>query len=418
MVINNLVNLKINAERLRANFEELGQIGATIDGGISRLALSNEDLEARAWLANQFESAGLIIQDDDAGNLSGIYYSAKPGAKTLLLGSHMDSVKNAGRYDSSIGILAALECVRTLKEAEVELPVHVEAINFTDEEGYWRSLFGSRALTGNLENTRIEDKSVDTVQFRAALFRAGIRPSDVHQALRNPATLAGYLQLHIEQGYRLHQWGIDIGVVTGIVGRSTYEITFYGEASHSGTTSPEMRRDALQGAASYITAAYEMVAKEFPDGVFNCGNVVVEPGAFNIIPAESRLTVECRHPQEEVVVAMESALIRLAQEQAIKYRLSVNTRRVIHMPAAVMSDWMIGKITASCEKLACTYTPLIGYAGHDAQIMSNFTPTGMIFIPTVDGISHSPREYSEWEHVLKGTTVLLYTILAIAQDFR
>lgn len=414
MVTKNLVKLKVNAERLRTNFDELAEIGATVDGGISRLALSNEDLEARAWLANQFEAAGLIVQDDDAGNLSGILYSATPGAKTVLVGSHLDSVLNGGRYDSSVGILAALECLRTIKEAGIELPVNLEAINFTDEEGCWQSLFGSRAMTGNLDNTVIEDNSVDAVPFRAALFRAGIRPADVHKARRNPATLAGYIQLHIEQGYRLDEQGFEVGIVTGIIGRSTYEITFYGEASHSGTTAMAMRRDALLGASSYIQAAYGMVGTHFPDGVVNVGNIRVLPGTFNVIPAQATVTIECRHPEEDQVAAMESALIRLAQEEAVRNRLTVGTKRMIHMPAAKMSDWVTQQIETACQQTGVNYTRLIGYAGHDAQMLSGFTPTGMLFIPSVNGISHSPREYTEWAHIVKGTNVLLHTILNMA----
>ncbi len=415
MVAKNLVNLKINAERLRTNFDELAEIGATVDGGISRLALSNSDLEARAWLADQFEATGLLVNDDDAGNLSGVLRCPKRKAKTLLVGSHLDSVPNGGRYDGAVGVLAALECARTLKEAGLQLPVHLEVIDFTDEEGCWQSLFGSRAMSGSLSDEYINDKSVDYGPFRAALFRAGIRPGDVNRARRDPATLAGYIELHIEQGYRLHQWGVDIGVVSGIVGRTTYEITFYGEASHSGTTAMSARRDALLGATDYIRAAYDRVMQDFPDGVFNCGNMHICPGAFNIIPSEAKLTIECRHPDEERIAAMESALIRLAQEEAISHRLTVGVRRVVHMPAAVMAEPVMTAVQNACEMLGCTYTTLVSYAGHDAQMMSGITPTGMIFIPSVDGISHSPREFTEWEHVVAGTNVLLHTILMMAQ---
>ena len=253
-----LVDLKINPARLQQSFDELSAIGATVDGGVSRLALSNEDLEARAWLANQFESFDLMVRDDDAGNLSGVLPSDNPDARTLLIGSHMDSVPNGGRYDSSVGILAGLECLRTIRERGISLPFHLEAIDFTDEEGCWQSLFGSRAVTGHIDKSFASDHSVDYGPFRAALFRAGIRPGDVYKAKRNADDLFGYLELHIEQGYRLDNEGKTIGIVSGIVGRTTYQLTFYGEASHSGTTAMTERHDALLGASDYVCAAYFM----------------------------------------------------------------------------------------------------------------------------------------------------------------
>lgn len=407
--------LRINPERLEHNFEALSQIGATVDGGISRLALSNEDLEARAWLADQFEESGFLVYDDEAGNLSGILLSQNQDARTLLLGSHMDSVPNGGRYDCSLGILASLECMRTIQEAGIELPFHLETVNFTDEEGCWQSLFGSRAMTGNLNlNYHNGASMTDLGPFRAALFRAGIRPTDVEKARRDPETLMGYLELHIEQGHRLDQRGIDIGVVTGIIGRTTYELTFYGEASHSGTTSMSSRRDALLGASVFIYDAYDLVQERFPLGVFNCGNINISPGSFNIVPAEAKLTFECRHPSAKHLSEMEAMLIRLAQESAAHYGLTVSSRRMVHMPVAKMSDKAIRATETACQALNISHTRLVSYAGHDAQMMSNFTPTGMIFVPSVDGISHSPKEFTEWQHIVKGANVLLHTILNMA----
>ena len=411
MAVTDRTDLKIDERRLLADFNALAEIGATIDGGVSRLALSNEDLQARAWLAEQFEMAGMAVRDDDAGNLSGVLNSTKPGAKTLLIGSHLDSVPNGGRYDCSVGVLAALECLRTIREAGLQLPVHLEAIDFTDEEGNWHSLFGSSALTGQLDDDFLKDSRVDRGPFRAALFRAGIRPVDVYRAQRDPAQIAGYIELHVEQGRRLDQSLHDIGVVTGIVGRTTYSVTFYGTASHSGTTAMDDRRDALHAAATFIAEAYQRVNTDFPAGLFNCGNVKVQPGSFNVIPSEAMLTIECRHTDDERMTAMESAIIRLAQEQAKRHRLTVNITRAAHMPAVELAPRMLYAIRTACERLQLSHTELISYAGHDAQMMSRFTDAGMIFIPSVGGVSHSPNEFTHWSDVVKGTNVLLQTIL-------
>lgn len=413
-----LPELRVDSSRMLADFNDLAFIGATEQGGVSRLALSNEDLQARAWLADRFMDAGLIVQDDDAGNLSGILPASEPNARTLLIGGHLDSVPNGGRYDCSLGLLTALEAVRTISEAGLKLPVNLEIIDFTDEEGCWQSLFGSRALTGVFAYSTNGDEERDEGPFRAALFRAGIHPGDIYRARRDPATIAGYLELHIEQGHRLEQAGMDIGVVTGIVGRTTYRMTFQGQAAHSGTTPTAERRDALRGAASYITRAFQMVEEQFPKAVLNCGNVIVEPGAFNIIPARARLTVECRHIDRERLSLLEAALTDLAETVASEHRLDISIHQAVNMPVAHMHDTMIEVIRAASDHLGLQSMPLISYAGHDAQIISGFTRTGMIFVPSLGGRSHTPSEHTEWRYVEQGANVLLHTILRVAQGHK
>jgi beta-ureidopropionase / N-carbamoyl-L-amino-acid hydrolase len=407
---------KINTERIAIEFDQLAEIGATVDGGVSRLALSNEDLEARAWLADRFMEAGLDVHDDDAGNLSGIHRCPDPNARTLLIGSHLDSVPNGGRYDGTVGILAGLEAARAIREADFELPFHLEVINFTDEEGCWQSLFGSRALTGTLNENFNSDSKKDNGPFRAALFRAGIRPSDIHLAKRRSEDLVGYLELHIEQSYVLHKNACQIGVVTGIVGRETYRIAFKGESSHSGTTRALDRRDALRAGANFIAQAHRMIESEFPAGILNCANIVSKPGAFNIIPSQAEVTVECRHADKDLLRAMEMALLDLAHAIAFEHQVDAKMIAISQMPAARMAGSMVLAIEKACRNVSVNMMRLTSFAGHDAQIMSNFTPAGMLFIPSVDGISHSPREFTVWGDVLTGTDVLLETILQVAQQ--
>lgn len=406
-------DLKINGDRLRADFETLAQIGETPEGGVNRLALSPDDLEARAWLANQIEDAGLCVQDDDAGNLSGVLYSSNPNARTLLIGSHLDTVPDGGRYDGSLGVLAALECLRTIREAGVQLPTHLEVIDFTDDEGCWRSLFGVRAIAGMLRPQDVNDAETDNAPFRAALQRAGIDPRAIFCAKRAPETFAGYLELHIEQGSRLERAATDIGIVTGIVGRKTYELKFHGQAGHSGTTDMYRRRDALRGASQFIVRAHELTREKYGDGIFNCGNLDVQPGAFNVIPSLARLLIECRHVNAELLMQMETALIQLARECAAAHMLTVEIKRVGGMEAATMDEGVIGILEAACQKVGVSHMRLVSYAGHAAQITSHMMPSGMIFIPSVDGVSHNPREFSSWDDVVKGANVLLQAILTI-----
>jgi N-carbamoyl-L-amino-acid hydrolase len=313
-----------------------------------------------------------------------------------------------------VGLLAGLECLRAIGESGMQLPVNLEIIDFTDDEGCWMSLFGSRALVGGISPDDFSDIKRDNGPFRAALSRAGIDPRAIFNARRDLSTIAGYLELHIEHGTRLERAGVPIGVVSGIVGRTTYSVTFHGEAGHSGTTDMYKRRDALRGASLFIVRTHDVVRERFGDGIFNCGDVEVKPGAFNIIPSEARLTVECRHVSERMLGEMETAMISIARECAASYGLTVDVQPVIHVPAANMAAGFIQAIEQSCEKLGLSYMELCGYAGHAAQILSHHVPSGMLFIPSVNGIGHQPQEFTHWEDVERGANVLLHTIVTLA----
>lgn len=397
---------------MREDFDALAEIGATPEGGITRMALSTEDLQARNWFAERVDDSNLSLRDDDAGNLSALLPATRAGARTLLIGSHLDSVPNGGRYDGSVGLLAGLECLRTIREANLRLPLNIEVINLTDDEGCWKGLFGARALAGALTLDDLSDSHSDNASFRAALNRAGIEPRFVSRARREPDSLAGYLELHVEHGSRLERADTAIGVVTSIVGRSTYRVAFHGEAGHSGTTDMYKRRDALRGAALFIVRVHDLVRDRFSDGIFNCGSVEVEPGAFNIIPSDAYLTIEIRHVNAELMQAMETALLSVAQECAASYALTVDIHQIALMPAATMTADLIQLIEQSADALGLSHMRMISYAGHSSQVMSRITPSGMIFVPSAGGIGHHPSEFTPWEDVVDGANVLLHTVLA------
>lgn len=406
-------HIRIDSERLRADFDALAEIGATIGGGVSRLALSNEDLAARAWFADRIEEAGLQVKDDEVGNLSGCLPAADPGAQTLMIGSHLDTVPNGGRYDGAIGVLAALECLRRIQEAGLKPRYHLEAINFTDEEGTWKSLFGSNGLIGKISAADLSDTLQDNMAFRAALYRAGILLDELHHAQRDPKSILGYLELHIEQGKRLHEQDLDIGIVARIVGRTSYNVVFYGEAAHAGTTTADERRDALQGAAAFIIAAHNLVTAGYPEGVVNCGHLAVEPDSFNVVPAEASLRIEFRHPDTATLKDMEEQLIQLARDCARRHRLTVSTERVLHRAPERMSGYLFRQIETACQAEGARCAAIASYSGHNAQIMNQLVPAGMIFLPSVGGISHNPKEHTEWRHVEIGANILLRAILQL-----
>lgn len=373
-----------------------------------------EDLEARAWFANRIEEAGFFVQDDDAGNLSGVLRAPDPRARTLLVGSHLDTVPNAGRYDGALGIVAALECLRTISEAGITLPCHLEVIDFTDDEGTWMPMFGSMSLTGRLNPNFMKSANGQAGLFRAALTQAGIHPDDVVKARRDPDTVLAYIEMHVEQGWRLERAHVDVGVVTGIVARMSHIVTFHGQASHAGTASMRERHDALQGAARFITRAHELVREHFPEGALNCGGLEVHPGTLTTVPDKARLLVEWRHTNPALHDEMGRALLALVQECAAAANVTAETRQLAHIPAAQMSHTVIDSIERACKIVGVTHTRMASYASHNAQVMSTFTPTGMLFIPSLNGISHNPEEFSRWEDVVKGTNVLLHAILDLA----
>ncbi len=405
--------LRINSQRLRIDFDQLSNIGATRQGGVSRVALSNEDMQARSWFADRIEESQLSLRDDEVGNLSGMLFSRNLNAKTLLIGSHLDTSPNAGKYDGSVGVLAGLECLRTLRDAGVPLPFHLEVINFTDEEGWWQSLFGSMGVTGMLAPHHTNDSKQDNGPFRAALFRAGITHQDYYKAKRDVNSLVGYLELHVEQSDRLERHRHQIGAVTRIVGRTSYRVTFYGEAVHA-ATNYNKKRDALQGAACFITD-FHSLPQNFEGGMVNCGNLEVQPTGVTIVPSRADVTLELRHADPQTLLQMQARTVEMAMHCGSCYNLRVEVEELLHRDVAYMADAIIETIETVCEEQGFTHMRLPSFAGHDAQILAPFTPSGMIFIPCKDGISMNPKEYTDWQNIENGANVLLATILKLAE---
>jgi N-carbamoyl-L-amino-acid hydrolase len=235
------LDLRINAKRFRANFETLATIGATLNGGVHRPAFSEAHLRARRWLLKTAEQAGLEVSVDGAGNHSALLHCGPSGAPVLLMGSHLDSVPYGGRFDGALGVLAALEVLQTAQESRLSLDTHLEAIDFTDEEGHYANFVGSLGLTGKLQPVYIQAPRGDRERFQDALRRAGLCEDSLFTAGRDPASLVAYLELHIEQGCRLDKQDVSIGIVTGIVGIRSFEVRFLGRADHAGTTLMEHR---------------------------------------------------------------------------------------------------------------------------------------------------------------------------------
>ena len=406
--------LRVDPERLRRRFEALARIGGTPEGGVHRPALSEAHLAARAWFRQAIEAEGLTFRRDGAGNHSACLACGPEGAPTLLLGSHLDSVPNGGRFDGALGVLAAFEALLVVRDAGLRLPVHLEAIDFTDEEGTLVPLLGSRALAGLLTIEDLAAPRGGQEALQAALARAGLTPEGILAARRPAETIAAYLELHIEQGRCLLEAGADIGVVTAIVGIGSHRLTFLGRADHAGTTAMRDRRDASLGAAAFILAARQTVLDRFPEGVANVGWVHLEPGAFNIVPERAVLGLEFRAPESAQLEAMAQALVEAAHRAAQQHDLHLLVDPLGKQEPAPMSPLARKAIHQACRDLGLKALDLPSGVGHDAQSLAHLCPVGMLFVPSVEGASHGPREFTSWEACLKGANALLQGALRLA----
>ncbi len=408
--------LRVDPDRMLDSFTRLATIGATGDGGVNRPSLSDAHLAARKWLRNEIERSSFEFRTDGAGNHSALLTFQSSNLRTLILGSHLDSVPNGGRFDGALGVVAALEVLKTIRESGISLKVNLEAMDFTDEEGTLVGLLGSAAISGHLTQNDLLAPRGGRENLVEGMQRAGLSDESMLSAARPKESFAGYLELHIEQGKRLERAGINIGIVSAIVGIGSYRLSFLGRADHAGTATMEDRLDASLGAGAFALAARELVMTKFPGGVVNTGKMDFSPGAFNIVPARVDVALEFRSPTQTDFDNMDAALIALAKEQASRFGLELKIEFLGKHSPTPMSDVAQNVFASACDDLGLTHTPLTSGAGHDAQSLADLCPVGMIFVPSVDGASHSPREFTEWDDCVNGANVLLHAALKMATE--
>jgi N-carbamoyl-L-amino-acid hydrolase len=401
---------RIKAERLMARLEALGEIGKTAEGGVSRPAFSEADILGRALIIGLMKESGLEVRIDAAGNIIGRRAGKDKEAKSILIGSHLDTVPNGGKYDGALGVIAAIECVQALEKGGIETRLPIEVVVFADEEG---GLIGSRGLVGELD-----DKALDLVSQSGRTIRDGIaalggNPDRLEEARRAQGDVAAYLELHIEQGGILDSRGIPIGVVEGIVGIARWDVTIEGSANHAGTTPMDKRRDALLAAARLIVAVNRIVTSKPGRQVGTVGRIQADPGAVNVIPGKVVMSLELRDLSRDKVrslfgrIQTEGHGIERETNTRISYTLFEET------PPALTDRKLQNIIRESAAELGLSTLDLPSGAGHDGQSIARIAPIAMIFIPSSGGISHSPREFSRLEEIAHGVRVLLRTLIKI-----
>ena len=405
------MTLTINESRFLSDLRELAAIGATADGGVSRPAFTAPDLAARDWFQRKVAAAGLDYAMDGAGNQSAILPSDPPSRKRIVAGSHLDSVPNGGRYDGSLGVLAALEALRALRDAGIRPAVSLEAVNFTDEESAIMGLMGSRAVCGQLQAGDFASARLAPAALDERLSAAGISRQSMLSARRDD--VLAFIELHIEQGTRLERAGIDIGVVNAIVGIRALRVGFTGEAAHAGTMPMVDRRDAMWGAAQFALRARDMVMRQYTPGVCNVGIISAEPGAFNIVPARVRLGLEFRHASEAQMDAMQADLTRLLEDCAAEFDLRVAYEATPAVVPAPMNESVMAAFEGAADTLGLSHQRLLSFAGHDTQNLATIAPAAMIFVPSRDGISHNPNEFTSDEDCVNGANVMLQALVGL-----
>src|ERR1043165_6678248 len=407
----NWKNFRADPKRLEQRIKELSQFGANPEGGVSRVAFSDADVQGRKYIRALMEKAGLKVRVDAAGNIIGRREGRDPKLPVILFGSHADSVPHGGNYDGALGVLGALECIEILNQQNFVTAHPLEVVVFSDEEG---GLTGSHAAVGELSQAALQIKSHSGKTIGEGIRFIGGDPDNLQAAKRNSSDILAYLELHIEQGGILEAEKINIGVVEGIVGINMWDVTVLGFANHAGTTPMNQRKDALVAAAKLVESVNQ-IARTIPGRqVATIGMIRAEPGAPNVIPGKVVMSLEIRDLQKSkidlVFEKVKQSAEKIARETGTT--MSFAPLDVTAIPAP--TDPRLRKIIQeAATDLGLTTKLMPSGAGHDAQDIARIAPIGMIFVPSAGGISHSPKEFTTASDMANGASVLMRSILKL-----
>ncbi|HUF93480.1 MAG TPA: Zn-dependent hydrolase [Candidatus Limnocylindria bacterium] len=411
--------LNTSRTRLESRIAALARFGALPGGGVTRSCWSAPHEAARAWLIAEMRGAGLHTWVDAAGNVFGALGAERLSAErpVVLTGSHIDTVPEGGILDGALGVLAGLEAAQAAREGGATLARPLVVVAWSDEEGRYGSLFGSRAFCGKLEAAAIPTMAAaDGERLVDAMARAGFDALKAPAAAAPAGAVHAYVELHIEQGARLEQASVPIGVVDSIVGVRRSRIVFIGQADHAGTTPMARRRDAFLAAADYALRARDLVVERGGErSVTNFGVVNVHPGVSNIVPGRAELVHEMRGPDTDLLQSLDSACAALAREVAAARGVGVEVRPMSATTPAPCAERVQQALAQAAEGRGLRWQRLYSAAGHDAQNLAAVTESGMLFIPSQGGRSHRVDESSDGEAIERGANVLLDALLALAR---
>ena len=405
-------------ERIQKDIESLAQFSCVQGIGCTRFTYTKEFRQAADYIIAEMKAAGLEVREDPVGIIIGRMEGKDPTAPAIMTGSHFDTVKTGGRFDGPAGVTAALETARVLHEEGFEPNCPIEFVALPEEEGarFGGGLFGSRAICGQLKENELETyKDWDGVSIAEAMRGYGLDPDKAEQARRKPGDIGLFLELHIEQGPILENNKVDIGVVDAIVGLKTYVVTVSGRSDHAGTTPLNMRADTVLAAARAIAAGTDK-ALELDDGtVITFGRVETKPGAFNIVAKETVFNIDCRsrtiESVETVIEAVRASLEKSARENPGLSFDMYESLRAMPVPMKAEVKALLEEKAAEC---GISTMPMLSGAGHDAMIMGSLCDVAMVFVPSKDGRSHVPEEWTDYDELQKGVEVVCRTIKELA----
>lgn len=406
----------VNQDRLEKRIFDLAKFGLQENGETERVAFSDADVAAQQWVITQLKEMGLETHIDFAGNVIGIRKGTDPNKKHIAFGSHIDRVPNGGNYDGCVGSMAALEVLQVLKENTINTKHPLEIIIFSNEEG---GVMGSRAIAGHLGKEALSIRNSTGYTMGEGIMRLGGDTTRIAEVARKKGDVAAFLELHIEQGGILEKEELDIGIVEGIVGLKWWDVTFEGFANHAGTTPMNARQDALLAAAKFIVAVNEITNSFDGAQVGTVGKIKAEPGAPNVIPGKVVTSLEIRDLSSEVIEKVYEAIKKKGEEIAKASNVQITfTPLDTTADPAIMDGSIQKEIAATANKLNLSFKQMPSGAGHDAQDIALIAPTGMIFVPSKGGISHSPKEFTSAENMANGANVLLHTVLSLDKKLK
>jgi allantoate deiminase len=398
----------VNQARLYKRLDELSEIGRTKDDGVTRFSYTKEEAAANELVKSFMKEAGLIVEYDAVGNLIGTRIG-KPGYPTILLGSHIDTVPNGGKYDGALGVISAIEVLHSMKEQNIILNHTIKVYSFKDEEGsrFGLGMIGSCAVAGTLTTQMLEKKDADGISVKQAMQTAGYDPDLIYKAQLTNVKL--YLELHIEQGKILESQNTGVGIVSGIAGPLWLKVKLRGLSEHAGATPMDQRNDSLVG-ASLMISEIETITKKYPEAVATVGFIQVLPNGTNVIPGHTEFTIDLRHVNEsirnELEMDMRQMIGHIALSRGLTYEIE-ELQRVAPSPCSKEIQQAIG---SSIREEGIPVITLPSGAGHDGMQFKNLWPIGMIFARSRNGLSHNPEEFTSEEDIYLATKIFYKTL--------
>lgn len=409
-----LADLTVDGERLNDTMDAMKAFGGTTGGGSTRVAYSEANRDALGYLDDLMQEAGLRTRIDAAGNLVGRREGSDPGLAPLVTGSHIDTVPNGGHYDGIVGVMAAIEVARRLREADVMTRHPIEFVVWSNEEG---GKTGSRAVLGAVDTGEFELPSLGDRTLGEGMRFLGGDPDNIDAVRRGPGEVAAYVELHVEQGAILDRNDIPIGVVEGIVGIRRWNVTVDGFANHAGTTPMDQRKDALYAAARLVTLVRRLITDVPGTQVGTVGRIQAYPGAPNVVPGRATMSLEIRDLSMEKIGMLFDRIETASQTLAEETGTTITFEQFYESLAAPTDERIRRLVEDSADSLALAHRRMPSGAGHDAQSFGPICPIGMIFVPSQDGVSHAPSEYTAPEQITAGANVLLRTLLGMDEAF-